>query len=483
MKRLLSLGQKELMSGLNGGGYFNEVGGLWQAALGMNPFIQSDALTGLVAGCATAVDIGAGVIGTDYILAGASRVTGSNTGTLYMLGSGGKIYYVSLTGGDNILTDAGHTTAVAAANGMAIFRVGANEHLYYFQTTQIGRYDLITPAYVDNWTGGLQNTTHHPAYPFLDRLFFGNGYYVGVIKDDGAGAVSTSLTALNLPPDYTVTCLADDGQYLVIGATKNKDTNSNPAGLSAETKILFWDTNSSSWQKEYELPFSAYISGMKKVGSTIYAVTNDGIYAFNFGSYPKLVRELSNTTGLRFGMPSGIDQFRDSVVFGNQLTMIGHPASYAQKFGVYAPFLNPEELNGNISFIWTNPRINRILLSTTNGKVYRINTITNGAPSQVWQTKLMDLKARYQIMQIEILLGNVLASGDAINVSVLDDALTATTFDGVSFATHGAVSRVVVTPGVNASPDAELVGLQLQITGGVPTILKINVYGEEVVQV
>ena len=482
MKKILSLTAKELLSGLNAGGYFNESGGLWQTALGLNGFIQDDALAALVAGCSAAAEPGSGVV-TDTIWAGGARVTGSNTGLLYLWGNGGKIYYVDLSG-DNVVTDTGHAAVGSPAAGAGVFQVGAeNPYFYYMQMTKIGRLDLVANTYSDSWNSSLQSTTHHPVHSFLDRMFFGNGYYIGHIYD-AAGTSTANLTALDFPPDFTVTCLSDDGQYLVAGITKNKDTGSNPAGLFNETKIIFWDTNSGTWQKEYDMPFSSSIAALKKVGSTIYAICPEGIYAFNFGSYPVLVRELSNSNGVRFGFPAAIDQYRDGVIFGNELLTIGKPGSYAQR-GAYNPFLNPAGTSGDIGFIWTNPRVNRIFVSTLNSKFYRILTNTNGAPSKAWKTKLLDLGGRFKIQQLEFFLGAATASGDAITVSVVDEKLTATTFKPISYANDPGVVRIKTVPDTStptAAPETELLGLTLTVTGGVPLIRKINVWGEPVVQ-
>ena len=483
MKKLLELGQAQLASGLNGGGFFNDVGGLWQAALGLNAFMSSDSLSGLVAGASASAEPGSGVV-TDNLWAGASIVYGSNAGYLYLWGDGGKMYYTDLSG-DNIVVYTG-TTVASPANGLDIFKTSTSNYLYYFQLTQIGRAALdasgAITGYTSNWATGLQSTKHHPTHPFLDRLYYGNGYYVGYIYDV-AGTATNLATALDMPTDWLATCLSNDGQYLVIGATKNLDTNSNPAGIYTETKILFWDTNANSWQKEYTLP-SASINALKRVGSTIYAVCPEGVYAFNFNEQPVLIRELSNTNGIRFGFPNAIDQYGDGVIFGNELTVVGKPASYAKR-GIYTPLLNPASTSGDVGLIWVNPRINRVLLSTLNSKWYRLTTNTNGAPNKAWKTKLLDLGGRFKIQQIEFILGAALASGDAITVSVVNEALTATTFNAVSFTNDGAVTRVKTVPDASTptdAPETELMGLTLTITGGVPLIRKINVYGEPVVQ-
>ena len=248
MKKLFSLGQKELASGLNSGGYYNENGGLWYQAKGLNPFIKNDNYKNMMAGCSAPTDITGAVI-VDNPWAYASRITGSNAGTLYIYGDSGHNYSIDLSGTNNPV-DLSHTVA-NSANGYAIFSVAGTDKLYYFQKTQIGTFDFAS-TWTDAWKTGLQSTTHHPTHPFIDRIYFGNLYYVGQIHNN-AGTADINATALNLPSDYTVTCISDDGQYLVIGATKSKDTSSSSNTLTAETRVFFWDTNSASWQKEYAL--------------------------------------------------------------------------------------------------------------------------------------------------------------------------------------------------------------------------------------
>lgn len=472
MKRILSLGRKELTSGLNAGGFYNEHGGLWAIAPGLNPFINGNGTSGVLAGSSAATDITSGVV-TDNIWAAASRVTGSNAGTIYLYGDGGKVYTIDNSGDNNPVYAS--KTVSNPANGFEIYKCGTTERLYYFQLTQIGTYDFAA-TWTDNWTTSLQSTTHHPTHTFLDRLYFGNGYYVGHIYSN-AGTPAANITALNLPTDYTVTCIADDGQYLVFGATKNKDTSSSPAGLYAGTKIVFWDTFSSSWQKEYNLP-SASINALKRVGSTVYAFCPEGVYGFNFGAYPVLLRETTNTSNIRFGYPSATDQYGDGVMFGNSLLTIGKPASYAQR-GVYQPFAKSG--SSDISFVYNNPRINRLLVGDLGAKLYRYTTNTNGAPSQTWYTKMLDLSARWKIQQIEMIFAyNALGASDSITVAVLDEDFASNSFVIASNANFGAVTRCKLTPSAQKAPELETMALALTITGGTPAIAKINIYGEEV---
>ena len=157
MKKLFSLGQKELASGLNSGGYYNENGGLWYQAKGLNPFIKNDNYKNMMAGCSAPTDITGAVI-VDNPWAYASRITGSNAGTLYIYGDSGHNYSIDLSGTNNPV-DLSHTVA-NSANGYAIFSVAGTDKLYYFQKTQIGTFDFAS-TWTDAWKTGYsqQRTT------------------------------------------------------------------------------------------------------------------------------------------------------------------------------------------------------------------------------------------------------------------------------------------------------------------------------------
>ncbi len=474
MRKILSLGQKELASGLNVGGYYNAAGGLWAIAKGLNPFIPNDNFRGMLAGCSAPTDITGSVI-VDNPRAAVSRVTGSNAGTLYVYGDSGHIYTIDLSANS---APVDLYTIASSANGLGIFKVASDEKLLYFQLTQIGRYDFASTK-VDNWKTGLQSTAYHATHPFLDRLFFCNLYYVGYVYDN-AGTMDANLTALDLPTDFTTTCLEDDGQYLVIGATKNKDTASSPAGIMAETKIIFWDTNSTSWQKEYTIP-EASINALKRVGTAIHAICPGGEYVFNFNSEPEKIRELSNSDNVRYGFPNAIDRIGQGVIFGNLMMVSGKMAPYSSN-GWWTPFFGGS-MTGDVSLIYVNPRVNTMLIGTLGTKLYRFTVSTNGAPAQDWYTKAIDLGRRWKLQQIEFIFSDILVSGDQVSSYVLTEDNSSVIFDTASFTANGGVSRVKVIPTASArSPEIEFLRFVVDIATGTPSIKKINFWGEPVNQ-
>lgn len=479
MKKILSIGQKEITSGLAHGKYLQNTG-MWATAQGMNHSIQADNLLGLIAGCSAPTEIvsaslTAGVV--DVPVAATSRVTAASTGHAYILGASGHFY--DLNTSTFSLSDLRSGTPITnPANGIEIFRPSTGtEYLYYWQQGQIGRWDLAgtyATGWTDNWVTGLNSTSYHPTRTFLDAVFYGNLNYIGKIYDDGTATTAHNGTVLDLPKDYTVTCLADDGQFLVIGATKNK----GDATLYAETRILFWDTNSSSWQKEYKLDDPS-INAIGKQGNALFAITSRGVYSFNFATEPTMIRQLSTQEGVSYGYPEAVDNISEALIFGNDLTTYGklHPT---YKNGWAKPFFGLDQTGGNnntVSMLFSNARFGYLLVGQTTPTLWYFNTTTNGAPSKQWDTIYFDLGQTWRIQQLDFIIPNGLASGDAVSVSVTGTS-GSTACTAVSYANHGAVYRVKTTP--TQSVETDMLQLNLTMTGGVPAIARIDVWGTPV---
>lgn len=125
--------------------------------------------------------------------------------------------------------------------------IGLREYLgymYYPNGTQIGRYNMGTPAYVDNWNTGLSSTDHQMEISADNFLYFTNGQTLA--RYDGS---SYSANVLDFQVGWSSVCLANFGiPYLAIGVNF-------PGSLgSTDCKVLLWDRTSTSWNDEIAIP-------------------------------------------------------------------------------------------------------------------------------------------------------------------------------------------------------------------------------------
>lgn len=347
--------------------------------------------------------------------------------------------------------------------------------LYYWQEGQIGVWDM-SGTYPTGWTdasfAGLETTPYHPTHPLFDRVYYGNKSYVGFLYDN-AGTITNNDTALDIPSDYTVTCLNDDGQSLVIGATRSQGSST----IFAETKVYFWDTNQTSWQKEYTLP-APTINAIGKIGTTLYAFCGKDLYAFNYSTPPTLVRTVGDADMPQFGQSQAVDTIGEGLVWGGTSTI--------QSFGKLSAeaknaFLEPYYgVSGNVSLIFTDATTDRMFVGTATPKLWRFNTATNGAQSRPFQTIFFDLKNRARIQQLEIILPSGQASGDSTTFALLTptDQSTGVACTVLSFANQGNVDVVKLVP--DRAVETQNIALKMTMTAGAPSIGRIDFWGEPV---
>lgn len=478
MKKILSLGPKDWMSGIAQGYHYGS--GIWASATGINPFVdaqRANTRVGLLQAGPAVTDLTASVIVDTPIGWTADRNVSSNK--LFIQGTG-TLYSLDL---DNDGSLTALRTVADMANGIVVFQPnGGTKLLYYWQKTQIGTFDL-TSTYDDNGDSytGLQSTVHHPTHRLFDVVFYGNKDRIGSLRDNGSGGVTHSLNELDFGSDYTCTTLSDDGSYLVIGITKNVGGGSL---VYPGTKILFWDTNSSSWEKEWDLDAPDIIS-IKKKGEVLYALTSTGLFLFNYSTSPTKVLSLqtgdtagvSATTGAHYSM----DVQGDGVVWGSasRLHYYGKFVSDS-KTSYHQPFSVP---NGTATLVCSSAKHQRIYAGTSTPKFGYYNHSSSGTPDTGVgaESVYIDLLDRYSIQRIDIIYGAKLASGDSVNIGVATPELTTIADYGgtnaSSFANFGAVSRTKL---LGTSLEAENLLIKPTFVGGVAKIKRIDIYGDKI---
>lgn len=472
MKKILSIGQKQILSGLNDSATMQS-GGLWLSAAGLNPFLDSSTLQGLIAASPAATDVTNGVPGA-YIWDSAFRYATSSASKLYFWGADGILSYVTAPSNSNLTAVNAAAGVSSPANGLEIFKAaGGSELMYYWQTTQIGTYDFNA-----TWAGhhtdaaytGLTSTTNHHTHRFLDSIYYANGPYIGRLYDS-AGTVTNTVQALDFPANYNVICLEDDGQFLVASVSTNVD-EPNTGGVN---KIIFWDTSSSSWSKEHAMNFQ--VTAMKRVGATLYAITSEGIYVFNYGTPPIKVRSLDYGTDACV-YPNAIAQYGDGIIFGSGLMSYGKAIPGVPN----APFRPFTVSSGTPTIIVNDARIQRLWVGTSTPKMYRFTPTAAGTASE-WTTIYIDLEHRYRIQMLNFVFPNGVNGSDQINISITNGN-NAFGYSAINGSSHIGETSVKSYPDPTSSSGAACEGehMQLKITfaAGAPAISRIDVYGEPV---
>jgi hypothetical protein len=431
--KILSLSTRDFFTGISPSAH-SERAGLWHKATGINTFVdptQGSVNVGLLQTSPTPVEITGGVGGTP--LSSITRVTGAGAGTTF-IGTSAGISEIDVSGDNNAtstLTNANMT------NGLELFqsRGATAEYVYYWQKTQIGRYGDLngTPTDTPAYLTGLQDTPYHPTHKMFDEIYYGNKDRIGRIKDDGAGSITHSANVLDFESNKLVTCLEDDGDFLVMGLTENQGDNS----IYSKTVVRFWDKTSSSWNKEWNIP-DVNIIALKRIGSTLYAVCPRGVYAFNRFSAPQKVKQINSTYSPTFGHSNAVGVLGQSLMWGAGSngtvnlygsTLAGVPVAYHQPFSGAG--------TGSTTLIADDTRFMRVLVGTDEPKLYRYVLTSGGATSLSAETIYIPLNERYDIKEIEFIFGEPLATGDSLNVDVqTDEDNVATDYGTISYASN-----------------------------------------------
>lgn len=477
MQKILDLNEKEFLTGIAPSSQVQDKG-MWSSALGIDPIsallIGNDA-TGLLQPGAAPIDItGSVVAGVPF--AWDTDVSTTGTEDLYIWDDAGNLYLKPL------INDTGISLVGAMgsgpANGIFVMQhATGGKYIYLFFTGNIGRYgDLHGSPTIAPYHSGLQSTKDHPIHPLFDRYYFGNGRYIGSAADNGGSDdLVIENEALDFPAQYTVKTLSDDGTYLVAGITTTLSTDTLARGHS---KVIFWDTNQDSWQREWMIPDAAILS-IQRVGTAMMAVTTRGLFAFTFNSPPEqLLPYLSTDYAPDYGYPTqyAADVMGESIQIGGD--------SSISTFGKVSPnvpnaLLRPYAgFSGFVTMIASSAKTSRTFVGTSNSKMY---VVIPGVPPLLTgvsaKTIYIDLARWWQVGLITLEFDGQLASGDDVSVSVEgDDATSSSAFGSATFAANGAIR----SKEMYGSKEARKLKLIINFNGGAARIRNIQVWGDPI---
>lgn len=487
MRKILELTEKEFLTGIAPSSQVQDKG-LWHKAPGLtvvrNPFLESDDV-GILQVAPLPVDLTGSVItGTPFAwtVDPVDKVTGF--AMLYIWDVNGQMYTVDLSAdNDPVAVGSPQAAGATAANGFFLVNhSNGAKNIWYFRKADIGHYGNLngTPTFhTADITADIEDTPWHPTHQFFDRTYFGNGAYIGQAQDDGSGGLTVTGHALDLNTDERVNCLSDDGTFLVAGVTNNPTADPLTRG---NARVIFWDTNQSSWQREWPIPDTTILA-IRRVGSAMEAVTPHGVFAFNFSTPPQQVlpyfSTLADTPEYTVPTQFAVDVLGEALLFGG--------ANVVSTFGKLTPamptaFFQPYAFGGGTldvaTLVIASAKTNNLFIGTLNGKFYRVNLSAAGlGTGQTAETIYIDLKRWWQVGRVVVGFDGQLQLDDILVVDLKPDDLSPNFQAGQAvFANNGAI-RVKE---MYCTVEAKKLKLVLFFNAGAPRIRSIEVWGDTI---
>ena len=489
-KPILTLSTKDFLTGIAPSAH-TERGGLFYTATGVTPEYDlggtASSQNGLLQPGPAPTNIGGATV-VDTIFAATSGVLVS-TFASYFWSDEGRLYRLLSNGTLTDLMDGTPTTVSNSRAGLKLwFSTSATDRgLLYWQSTQIGLWDGATDS--TTFTNNKYAVTGTMNWP-CPHIFNGNVYFsisstgkIGALLDNGAGTITVSSSVLDFELKHSCYAISDDGVYLVLALSPNQEG----VDLFARNKVIFWDTFSSSWNREYEIT-DPFIWKLQRVGNAVYAFGQHGVYEVSFGGG---VRKLQ-VRMTAFGTPTDV-----TIGYGTQRassynldTLIWATDTTIDTFGAadpglpvahFKPFKIPSSV-GTPSLVFTEFAAGSVYVATDGDKLYRYDfNGTTRETSVSAQTIYFPLNSRVSIDRIDVIFGEPLASGDEMSVQLKTDedtSATPATALVASYAIDGAIRRksIRVAKYFTEAP----LSLVVNFVAGAVKIKKIEIYGEPV---
>lgn len=267
---------------------------------------------------------------------------------LYALDSNGVVYYSADSGDSWVeLSDrAGEGEGLAVWKGYLFVNVGANIDVYgTLAATEAGGGSWTT-----NWQATPQDDgTWGPMYPSkLDgKLYVGNGRYISSIAEnsgqDFAPGTSATYTytsiELTLPEDYRVKCLAELGNYLMIGTWMGTNIYDNKIA-----DIFSWSPGDETYENIIQMTENG-VNAMLNINGSLYVLAGidgkiyktNGVQAWPIGQIPLDVADIRGGDYIE-PYPGAIMNFKGRLYFA-----VNSPST--SNMGIYSL---QEASNGNI---------------------------------------------------------------------------------------------------------------------------------------
>jgi len=240
---------------------------------------------------------------------------------LYALDSNG-VLYTSADSGDSW---AEVDDRVGLGQGLAIWK----DYLFVMNNTTIDTYGPLSGS--ANWlefkTDLVVDSLWHPALVSkLDgKLYIGAGRYVASLAevagqnfvDGDAGTYTWTPKALNLPEDYRIRCLAEQGNNLMIGTWQGTNIYDNKIA-----DIFPWDGSSVTYGKPIIMQENG-VNAMINIGGYLFIAAgvegeiykSNGVQAWPIAKIPQSIASIAGGKYLET-YPGAICSYKDKLFFG-----------------------------------------------------------------------------------------------------------------------------------------------------------------------
>lgn len=339
-----------------------------------------------------------GVVRLNNILANASssEVTARITWIVRDPVTVANIYAVDTAGDLYISTDSGATfvdlstqpTAGGAGQGLAIWK----DYLFCARATAVDLYGPLSssPAWRNSWAG-LTLTTDSLWHPMLvskldGELYIGAGRYVANVAEasgqnftwDNTATYTATASALTLPEDYRVKCLAEQNNNLMIGTWQGSAITDFKIA-----DIFPWDGTSVSYNDPIQLNENG-VNAMLNIGGNLYILAgvegivykSNGVQAWPIAQIPRSVADISGGKYIE-PYPGAITNYKGRPFFGISSASTSGMGVYSLLETARGTILNFEHFVSTESTGGANPLEIGALLGVTRDKLlvgYRDNT-------------------------------------------------------------------------------------------------------------
>lgn len=490
---IIRLGPKQFLSGIAQGAH--DASRLWYKADGINPIADAASGANQNSGLLMAGAAGVSITGiVDIPIAGTISFAGG-VSTSLVLGASGHFYAMTIdspsvsapTPGSDSYTDLRSGTPITNPRaGLEVLQCGSSTYAFYFQEAQIGRAtqnaftgaDTYPTGWTDNYftsANNVESDSVRTPHRFNDGIYYANGKYIGVISNDGTTTPAHNGQALDLPSGYRCLAITDDGTYLVVVCCENYVRY----GSRARTRVLFWDTFSTSWVREYYIP-EPYVSGAVNIGGTPYVLGRNAVWATTLNGRKRV---LTRKPGI---FQSQIQGNKAQSIYGEALVWGGTTPSGNRCLhtlgklddSMPATYLTPVLLPAyDVTYVNGETYEGYVLVGSANSDI-KAYPLSGGTPQTglTSQTIYIPLAHRYDIKCVELVFGEPLASGDSFSISAQpDEDTTATSFGTATYASDGAIRRKSLFASLTA--DGQL-SLTFTFTAGAPKLKEVLVFGD-----
>jgi hypothetical protein len=487
MIKILSLGEQDWIKGICPSDD-SSMGGTFISADGFDPSIR---IGKLYSGGSVVSITGAGGIPTDTPMFFCPHTATDLTPFYYILGDAGKVYKYNHN--DLTLTDSSSSFLTTNSIGGSFNQY--NDNFIYARKHDLIKHGLISATSTTptntvlgaiNHPVNLEATFRPPTLVAPDGNFYiANLTNTNSVLDKYDGTTFTK-EVLDWSKDDIPIGLDSDGQYIVIATT-----NQYSGGTLGKSRILFWDTFSPSWVREYTIPSTDTITALKKNGDYFYAFTRSAIYRFNFNYSPQKVigTQGGSSTYYYFGA-SAVGIWNDNLLFSGIGSDAAGSANHLYEYGSIIP--------GQQNVFWSPGVVNTthsiVSMETKTYGGYRIFMGADGSMtghhllagyagtlpiSPTAKTPFIDLGGEFKIEAIK-LVTDTLSAGKAITITAKGEPTADNFFsDSFSFAKHGAKSSIKLYGKGTASSVVNQIQLSITYTG-LPALKRLEIWGSPV---